>query len=348
MYFYFKRELYAQTQRVSDDGIRMLCVTGNCKSIRSLILEGSLVTTQGVQLALANLPELQILYHSSILECLAEIAQTALNNKLDMPKYSLSALYILENTTYKNQSLNLSVFLCPKVTKIHIAQWKNGKLTDADFLGLISLKNLYSFEIIPRIFVEQTDAGLTFNGSFTPLFQTLGHSLKKLSLRGFFVDVDILTIIESCPNLQSLTLVIGRFRKTRSNVGEKRMTQRPVIETLVMMDLCGMVDEEILLSLLSSPSLVQVRVSHCCTLSDEILHEAAHQHSFQNLKNFELIYCSSITLKGIEILFQETNPLKEIHLKWCDNIKHKDFIYWKETLSDKKNWDLLAIISRCV
>ena len=332
--------MYAQNHDVSDDGIRSLCVTGNCKSIRLLILEGSIVSIKGIQLALTNLPELQILYHASVLDCLAEIAQSALNDKLDMPQYSLSALYIIENAIYKSQSLNLSVLLCPKVTKIHFVTW--GKLTDADLLSLISLKNLKNLDIHYRRFVEPTviDAGLTFNGSIAPLIKTLGNSLKRLSLKGTLVNVDILTIIESCPNLQSLALTVSSFRWTWSNIEEKRIKHQPVMKKLAILELYGLVNEEILLALLSSPSLAQVRLFNCSTLSDKILHEASRRHSFRNLENFQLFYCSSITKIGIGILFRDSNPIKEIHLKYCHNITDEDLIDWKKTLIEKKNWDV--------
>lgn len=330
---------------MSDDGIRELCVVGNCKSICALILEGSKVTTKGIQLALSNLPELQVLYHTSILECLAEIAQTALDEKLNMPKYSLSSLYILENTIYKSQSLELSVLLCPNVTKVHLT-WQDGRLTDTDILSLRSLDNLKTLEIHHNAFLPRKqgealviDAGLTFDGGVAPLLQTVGTSLKKLNLKGFFNDVDIPAITESCPNLQSLTLSVKRFKTTWSKSDEKR-TRNPVSEQLAFLDVNGSVTTENLVALLSSPSLVHVRLSNCSALTDEILHKTARQHSFGNLEYFKLFHCPSVSRKGIDILFQDTNPLKEIQLTWCEKIKNQDWINWKEIMG-KKNWDLL-------
>lgn len=331
---------------MSDDGIRGLCVVGNCKSICALILEGSKVTTKGIQLALSNLPELQVLYHTYILECLAEIAQTALDEKLlNMPKYSLSSLYILENTIYKSQSLELSVLLCPNITKVHIT-WKEGGLTDADLLSLRSLENLKTLEIIHSAFLPRKqgealviDAGLTFHGGVAPLLQTVGTTLKKLNLKGFFNDVDIPAIVESCPNLQSLTVSVQRLKTTWSK-SEETPTRNPVSDQLAILDLNGSVTTENLVALLSSPSLAHVRLSNCSALTDEILHGAAHQHSFRNLEYLKLYHCPSVSKEGIDILFRDTNPLKEIHLTWCERIKDKDWITWNEIL-DKHNWDLL-------
>jgi hypothetical protein len=329
------RKLYAGYSDVSDDGIRGLCVVGNCKSICALVLEGSKVTTKGIQLALSNLPELQVLYHTSLLECLAEIAQKAVDEKLlIMPKYSLSSLYILENTIYKSQSLELSVLLCPNITKVHIV-WRDGRLTDADLLSLRSLENLNTLEINHNAFLP----GLTFDRGVAPLLQTVGTTLKKLNLKGFFNDVDIQAIIESCPNLQSLTVSVQRLKKTWLK-SEEMPTRNPVSDQLAFLDLYGSVTTENLVALLSSPSLAHVRLSNCPSLTDEILHGAAHQHSFRNLEYFKLYHCPSVSKKGIDILFRDTNPLKEIHLTWCERIKDKDWITWKELL-DKHNWDLL-------
>lgn len=331
---------------MSDDGIRGLCVVGNCKSICALVLEGSIVTTKGIKLALSNLPELQVLYHTSILECLAEIAQTALDEKrLNMPKYSLSSLYILENTIYKSQSLEPSVLLCPNITKVHII-WREGRLTDADLLSLRSLENLKTLEIHHKAFLPRKqgealviDAGLTFHGGVAPLLQTVGTTLKKFNLKGLFYNVDIQAIIESCPNLQSLTVSVQRLKTTWSK-SEETPTRNPVSDQLAFLDLYGSVTTENLVALLSSPSLAHVRLSNCPALTDEILHGAAHQHSFRNLEYFKLYHCPSISKKGIDILFRDTNPLKEIHLTWCERIKDIDWITWKELL-DKHNWDLL-------
>ena len=55
-------------------------------------------------MALDNLPELNLLYHESLLEGLAEIAQNALDQKLELPKYSLSVLHVLDKAVCKTES----------------------------------------------------------------------------------------------------------------------------------------------------------------------------------------------------------------------------------------------------
>jgi hypothetical protein len=220
-------------------------------------------------------------------------------------------------------------------------------LTDADLLSLRSLENLKTLEIHHKAFLPRNqgealviDAGLTFHGGVAPLLQTVGTTLKKLNLKGLFYNVlDIQAIVESCPNLQSLTVSVQQLKTTWSK-SEETQTRNPVSDQLAFLDLYGSVTTENLVALLSSPSLAHVRLSNCPSLTDEILHGAANQHSFRNLEYFKLYHCPSVSKKGIDILFRDTNPLKEIHLAWCERIKHKDWITWKELL-DKHNWDLL-------
>ena len=45
---------------------------------------------------------------------------------------------------------------------------------------------------------------LTFAGDLLPLLEKFESLLTTLSLEGFFLCVDILAIIESCPNLEIL------------------------------------------------------------------------------------------------------------------------------------------------
>jgi hypothetical protein len=115
------RELHANNSLVTDDGIQNLCVIGNCKFILKLNLEYCYkITIKGIRLALDNLPQLRTLCNESLLEGLAEIAQSATDQKLDLPQYSLSTLYVLYHTVYKSGSLRQSVLLCPNVTEVYL------------------------------------------------------------------------------------------------------------------------------------------------------------------------------------------------------------------------------------
>nr|CAH0102717.1 unnamed protein product [Daphnia galeata] len=119
------RELYARNLNVSDDGIRGLCVTGNCKSILILDLGGNPVSFEGIKMVVDNLSLLKFLYHESILEDLACIAQIALDQEVpSLPKYSLSTLHLCSPASgaYEIGSLGKLILLCPFVTQYTCTQ----------------------------------------------------------------------------------------------------------------------------------------------------------------------------------------------------------------------------------
>ena len=213
MLFFSLRELTCSSSKVTDDGILKLCVVGNCKSIRLLSISRCCkVTTKGIQLALDNLPQLSLLEHECLLECLGEIAQNALDHNLCLPKYSLKTLYILRDTIYKTGSLQKSVLLCPDVIRVYLTMWRKKRFDNSELLSLLSLEKLYTIEIINAEFEKlqftsteiQINRGLTFDG-VVPLLKKFRRLLKSLEFRDFYA-VDIAMIIESCPNLESLTI----------------------------------------------------------------------------------------------------------------------------------------------
>ncbi|EFX74785.1 hypothetical protein DAPPUDRAFT_323979 [Daphnia pulex] len=210
------RELSAEDHPITDAGIRGLCVIGNCRSIRLLNFYGcKAITNQGIKTALDNLPFLKILRNEATIDGLAEIAQNAADQGLPFPKYALPALYIfiLKETVYKAGSLEKSVLLvCPYITQVDMALMCDGIVKDADLVSLLSLKNLYILKIVqflPVNFNEVTfrySGGITFEGGVLPLLKKFGNSLKILELYVFFLDLDILTIMQFCHKLQYLYL----------------------------------------------------------------------------------------------------------------------------------------------
>jgi hypothetical protein len=327
---------------VTDDGIRNLCVTGNCKSIRKLNLEYCYkITITGIQLALDNLPQLRTLCHECLLEGLAEIARSATDQMLDLPQYSLSTLYVLYNTVYKSGSLQQSVLLCPNVTEVYLSK-RTKEYHDADLLSLLLLEKLYTIEIthaMPTfLFVHglpfPIDNQMKFDG-VVPLLKKFGYILKRIKFEGFCY-VDIPTIIEFCPNLESLSLF--SCHTTQSTETE---VERPILQNLKKLIVhYSRISSENLVALLSSPSLLCVTIRSCEALNDNILQRAANLHSFRSLKYLNLS-CKYVTKKGIDILLQETNPLEKIILRHSPNyrITREDIVTWNKTaIWIEKNW----------
>jgi hypothetical protein len=341
-----------QLGQVTDDGIRKLCVVGNCKSICKLDLTRcSKITTKGIQMALDNLPQLSVLCHESLLECLAEIAQSAIDQKLSLPKYCLSALYILHDTIYKTDSLRQSVLLCPNVTEVYLSMWREG-LKDTDLLSLLSLEKLYTIEIT-HVAVKESllngtfrfDRDLSFEG-VVPLLKKFGYSLKSLKFRYLFV-VDIPVIIEFCPNLESLA-----FDHCKSTQSTRTEVKRPRLQKLKKLILrrCHAISLENLLTLLSSPALSDIFISKCDILTENFLQRVVNLHGFRNLEYLHLSNCNSLTKNWIDFFLKECNPMREITVftNLAYGFTREDIFDWNNNAFwIKKNWQF-NFIYRCI
>jgi hypothetical protein len=110
--------LHAKHSSVSDYGIQQLCVSGKCKSIHKLDVFSNFepLTTKGLQLAILNLPALTILRHPLLVDVLADMAQAAMDEKLETPKLSLSTLAI--HSSYKAGSLALAVSIYARLLRL--------------------------------------------------------------------------------------------------------------------------------------------------------------------------------------------------------------------------------------
>lgn len=92
---------------------------------------------------------------------------------------------------------------------------------------------------------------------------------------------------------------------------------------------CGNVPSDVLLFLLSSPSLMKIDIRNCDTLTDDIFLTASQLHLFQNLNRLQLISCNSVTYQLIDLLMTEGNPLSDITTENCPNITVEDLKNWK-------------------
>lgn len=307
-----------------------------------------------MQIALDNLLELKVLLHESLLEGLAEIAQNALDNNLQLPKYPLlSSLHVLDKTVYKSGSLRQSLILCPNVTKVYLSVKLEG-LKDIDLLSLLSLEKLYVFVIRhyarKRINRYETDKDLTFSGGVAPLLKKFGSSLKTLSIEGFFIDVDIKVVIETCPNLKILLLTSNSYKTTSTTieVRNKFIRHQPGLKKLVTLcitseDFC--IPPEDLVMLLSSPSLTNFQIGRCNTLTDEILHRVVNINSFSNLELLVFCDCDYVSEKGIDNFMKETNPLRKIYISNCAKMENVDE-YNEKAIWFRKNWQFKLSIFR--
>ncbi|EFX87159.1 hypothetical protein DAPPUDRAFT_307167 [Daphnia pulex] len=334
------RVLHAKHSSVSDYGIQQLCVSGQCKSIHTLDVFSNFtcVTTKGLQLAIQNLPALTILRHPLLVDALADMAQAAMDEKLETPKLSLSTLAI--HSSYKAGSLALAVSICPSITTIDVRIAEG--LTDIELHALLPLKNISSIHFCA------SDHN-TFDGGIVPLLKSFGKSLKSLELFFFTSTVKIPAVIEYCPNLKSLTLCCNTSysmawpeESQKSREGESIDGGRLELKKLEQLQFFlgkGCIDSEVVLALLSSSSLKSIFLRGCCILTDDVLLKAANYHSFRNLESLDIFDCKSVSSKGIDVLMEEGNSLKSLDIRDCGQILIKHISSWVRKAA-KNNWEL--------
>lgn len=321
---------------------------GQCKSINKLRITYTRVTTQGVQMALENLPLLKVFDCCSSVQVLASMHRTAFDHRLPgIPKYALIDLHCTnESTSYETGSLAVAVSTCPSAIKARIVT-QDG-LTDDDLLALLDAKNLRELSISGG-----EACHITFDGSIMPVLQAVGSSLESLTLAEL-PGVNIRAIVEFCPNLRFLHLVMNQSYETawpeeeRKPFTSRRQTKGPPalmklesIHLVCVSHLCpaSVIPSENLPMLLSSPALVLIYIKDCRTLTDEVFRKAIEAHRFPHLEHLELEQCNGVTKQAIDLLMTGDNPLKAIKLWECSGITRQNVADWQKRANQKK-WGL--------
>ncbi|XP_046453942.1 uncharacterized protein LOC124201760 isoform X2 [Daphnia pulex] len=343
-------------QNITDIGVKGLCdgATRNLGSggdglglPKSLLKLGSIftsITHVGMQLILENFHSLQV-WDMATVQNLTEIhKEVFLNQKLEIPKYSLICLEIDPYASYIPKSLGFVVSLCPSVIRVEIEIDGYEGLTDSDLLDLLSLKNLRNFKMSGGEY--PSNGNVTFGGGVTPILKAFGNSsLKALSLSRLS-DVNILVITQLCPNLHSLDLIDNLSYFTAKLVKEWVKTERTepeVLKQLERLRLLGSgIPREHLILLLSSPLLVKITIVRCSTFDDDILQKVARIQTFSNLEELRIVSCQTVTEKGIDVFMNAQNPLIKIVLYLCRQISKSNAECW-ERQAKKNNWQLLIV-----
>jgi hypothetical protein len=349
---------------------------GQCKSIETLIIGGTRITKKGIQTALFNLPFLKKFEIPGGYSCpvpvqlLAEIHQPdwSIKHLKDIRKYSLDSLCLRDwilyygthyhtpffGVPYTSGSLGLVASLCPSVTLVKVDLIIG--LTDSEMLGLLSLENVNELGIIGN----DVDTTVTFEGGVVPLLKRFGSTLKELGL-SYLDDVNVRAIIDFCPKLQSLTLDSnGNYSTTvsaKKDAEPYHHSKRCKIEQNPSMlknleKLCvniadyseDLVEErnissEDLLSLFSSPSLIDIQMFESDYLTDYVFERASEIHQFLSLEKLKLCRCQSLTRRAIDVVMNKKTPLKTIDILDCDNISDVDIALLISN-ARSENWEL--------
>ncbi|XP_046653360.1 uncharacterized protein LOC124344011 [Daphnia pulicaria] len=301
---------------VTDSAMQVFC--NGQSSLHKLSVDETAVTHIGIRFAIEHLPELKELdcdNESYILKAFRRIRNDTRESKnYSLTKLSLSMPY---PNPYKKGTVSLMVDMCPTLVDLFINVYDE-EFTNEEFLGFRELKLLKSLEIS---FITS----VSIRGGVIPLLQARGHTLEELNISMEVTSEEVDLIIESCPNIRHLRLVI-------KSTGQD--TPEPVVDDRVHSSHCfpkevfplRMLEEislsshfsrfaisrKLLLLLLSSPTLTKISIYNSFMLDDQIIEEACARNSFKYLTKLWLFGCSNVSQKGIDFFLNEANPLDVI------------------------------------
>jgi hypothetical protein len=93
-----------------------------------------------------------------------------------------------------------------------------------------------------------------------------------------------------------------------------------------------------LLSLFSSPSLIDIDIQSCSNLTDCVFERASKIHQFLNLEKLSISDCQSLTRRGIDVVMNNKTPLSEIKIYSCHRLAY--VIDWFISNARSEKWDL--------
>ena len=346
---------------VTDDGIKGLCVSvddfgkenaglGQCKSLHTLDIFGTKVTTKGVEMALENLPDLKVFDCSYQIQVLAELLRGPLRKNLACVPNLIS----LNNTGLpfepnpaicQRGDIELVAATCVSVNNVRIdgdVIVRNGH-TDVTVQELLKLEKLCQLSFRRKML---HDWALTFSGGILPILKHFSSSLTYLSLE-FLSNtlVNIRAIVENCPQLQTLNIsgcmTSPPQRLEDDQKPSKRIKLNPVLENLKTLKLnyCFDLTVEDFDLLLASPALNKLSLDSIFLPIDDSLRRATNLHKFRNLQRLKFRLLHRVTKAGIDSLMNDGNSLKVIKLRICHLLKVEDIAEWKRVALDK-NWDV--------
>jgi hypothetical protein len=284
-------------------------------------------------MALTHLLSLEIINHYDTLEALVKLAQSAVVSKrVDCcyDKFSASVLHTSPNKPYLHGSLQVALSMCNLLTRITIYATKG--LKDSDLLCLIDIKVLRGLKIL------RSDSNalneITFDGGVCPLLKVVGNSLAFGT--DCFDSICIPTIAELCPNLTALYFKDAGGMLIENELNLLQTERNPNIFKKLTHVYCWSIPSDILLFLLCSPLLEDIRFFYCRSLTDEVLRRAANYHGFHKLEILHLRNCHVVSEYGINVLLQDNIPLKQTFLKSCYNLGLHTHSNWLSRILQKK------------
>ena len=325
-------------------------MAGHCKSLTSLNVSRTFVTTIGIRLAIDFLPKLKFLKCIESLPVVAQIYQTgtASFSQLDdgsfqqssqIRRLNLTDLHCLwqeNSSTYLSGGLVSALKLCPFLDHLEFSKIPN--ITDQDLEALLNMKNLRQLTL--------RGLNISFDGGVVPILQKWGPKSLEILTLSWLDEIDVTAIVQHCLSLRTLILKETKQYRTPSitsrsenqlryleylQVYRVQRTRRPPQPSL-----------ELSLQLLLSPSLFSVHFGGLEDLTDQWIERAAVLHEFPNLKELHLRNCNAVTKRSIDALLALNNPLRKMIFLNCAHLSSSSRISeWRE-MARKKNWELVV------
>jgi hypothetical protein len=217
--------------------------------------------------------------------------------------------------------------------------------------GFRELKRLKNLKIVTNL---NWWSLVSIRGGVIPLLQSRGPTLEELYLWVEVTSAEVYLIIEFCPNVRRLLLVIestdpetpelvvddrvhSSLRSPKQVIPLRMLEEISLFPAITFSDVIFTISRKLLLLLLSSPALKEISIEKCFTLDDQMIEEACTENSFKYLTKLTFLGCSNVSQKGIDFFLNETNPLDEITVKKCGNVNLEHM----KTMAQEKHWNVL-------
>ena len=326
--FNARRFLIISNSAVSDDGVYFLCgVSGNpaipgCMKLESLFARSTAISENGIRLAI------QCLKNLKYLDC----------------KHLSSANLQLQSNRVLPPTTDLKTFhfaSCGYLQLDHIVKFpyytKRTTISNYGYVANLDFIDDVRMELAKRqarnTYIISNPSGIV---SFLARF---GKSIRKIVLQ-FIKDIDIFSIISTCPMLRSVHFFI-------CDIIVSRVHRPPVSHNLQTCKISNgnSLGYDEIVYLLMSPNLRKISLIDCPNFCDEAIEAAFHKHRFRNLERLSIRNCHRVSKSVFSSCFiSESNALTFIEINKCSTLSTlENQIEWL-SMAASHNWDLQIII----
>ena len=322
-----------------------------CTLIQQMSTECTLVTRLGVKQILLTQQKLTTLQSEHSILALSELANefTAKGNRRTFPLLKVSRVTIGSRSCLDR--IRLAAAICKNLLIADIYIEYGYAMSNQDIVNISSLSNLHlegiSFDY--GVFRAQNRTTYTaislqnyFNG-IGHLLTQFGRGLKKLEICDT-LNVNMTTVLSCCPNVSTLILNANSYQV--SNIPHSAIPLQQ-LETFSFKSLRKPPHEthyllpgNVILFILSSPTLNHLCINICATLTDSILETAFERTKFRNLKSFHTAFCDSITNSGLDLLRSDVNAISVFSVEQCRSVDHERLSKEWATSKREKNWNV--------